>query len=254
MRWISDVRYIRTIRFPYSRHSSFAELCGLVDAFKPKDVFPCTVDEKKWDPELSMQHLFGPFCSSDIFRHDNDMMKIYEARLEQEAYERRMQSESQNETQSSGAGTGSPHAVHNAISNIDGSGSAGSEEQNVDSGNYFTAPADVLLLRKDTAAEAASEIPAQMQHRETLPTDQLEDGQDITITDHTGLSSAPNATPSTVVKRPASEAPSASSEQKHKRLKNWEIAYEAALGINGLTWADYGGLVSARPQTEEEEL
>jgi hypothetical protein len=202
-----------------------------------------------------MRHLFGPFCSGDVFRHDNDMMKIYEARLEQETYERRMQSESQNETQSSGAETDTPNAIPHTISNLDGGGrDAGPEEQDVDSGNYFTAPAHVLVLRKDTAGEAASEIPAQVQHRDDLHTEQIGDEQDTAITDEPELLPAPNAMSSTVAKRPANEAPSPSSEPKHKRLKNWRIAYEAALGINGLTWADYGGLVSARPQTEEEEL
>lgn len=38
----------KRITFPYSRHSSYPELCDLVKAFTPKDVFPCTVDETKW--------------------------------------------------------------------------------------------------------------------------------------------------------------------------------------------------------------
>lgn len=37
------------ITFPYSRHSSFFELRDLIDAFRPLDVYPCTVDEKRWD-------------------------------------------------------------------------------------------------------------------------------------------------------------------------------------------------------------
>lgn len=37
------------INFPYSRHSSYSELCHLVGAFTPKDVYPCTVDEHNWD-------------------------------------------------------------------------------------------------------------------------------------------------------------------------------------------------------------
>lgn len=36
------------ITFPYSRHSSYAEQCHLVDAFKPRDVWPCTADFKEW--------------------------------------------------------------------------------------------------------------------------------------------------------------------------------------------------------------
>ena len=38
----------RSIAFPYSRHSSYPELCHLVDAFKPRDVWPCTVNEEEW--------------------------------------------------------------------------------------------------------------------------------------------------------------------------------------------------------------
>lgn len=38
----------RIITFPYSRHSSYDELCHLVEVFQPMDVYPCTVDEKNW--------------------------------------------------------------------------------------------------------------------------------------------------------------------------------------------------------------
>lgn len=41
------------ITFPYSRHSSYAELCDLVRVFKPRDVYPCTVDEQHWDEGMS---------------------------------------------------------------------------------------------------------------------------------------------------------------------------------------------------------
>jgi DNA cross-link repair 1C protein len=41
----------RVIRFPYSRHSSYAELCNLVQAFMPQDVWPCTVDPEEWARE-----------------------------------------------------------------------------------------------------------------------------------------------------------------------------------------------------------
>lgn len=38
----------RTIIFPYSRHASYPELCHLISLFKPKDVWPCTVDKQDW--------------------------------------------------------------------------------------------------------------------------------------------------------------------------------------------------------------
>ncbi len=43
-----DDPYPKTITFPYSRHSSYAELRDLVQAFKPLDVYPCTVDRLTW--------------------------------------------------------------------------------------------------------------------------------------------------------------------------------------------------------------
>jgi hypothetical protein len=62
------------ITFCYSRHSSYSELCLLVGAFKPLDVYPCTVDERNWTPRDSMQSLFGHLCSGTAFRHDGEML------------------------------------------------------------------------------------------------------------------------------------------------------------------------------------
>lgn len=39
----------RIITFPYSRHSSYEELCHLIREFNPKDIYPCTVDEANWN-------------------------------------------------------------------------------------------------------------------------------------------------------------------------------------------------------------
>ncbi|KAF9883805.1 hypothetical protein FE257_002789 [Aspergillus nanangensis] len=61
------------LHFPYSRHSSYAELCQLVGAFKPRDIFPCTVDPITWCEDVSMQSLFGHLCSGRQFVHDNHM-------------------------------------------------------------------------------------------------------------------------------------------------------------------------------------
>ncbi|CAG8240533.1 unnamed protein product [Penicillium salamii] len=67
-----------TIRFPYSRHSSYSELCGLVAAFQPQDLYPCTVDSTKWNDDVSMERLFGHLCSGNMFTHDIRMRKIKE--------------------------------------------------------------------------------------------------------------------------------------------------------------------------------
>ncbi|KAJ9221110.1 hypothetical protein DTO169C6_6496 [Paecilomyces variotii] len=63
----------RKITFPYSRHSSYAELCELIAAFRPKDIYPCTVDPENWSEDVSMARLFGHLCSGDIFSHDEYM-------------------------------------------------------------------------------------------------------------------------------------------------------------------------------------
>lgn len=46
----------RVITFPYSRHSSYPELCDLVKVFHPKDVYACTVDANTWHEG------WFPFC------------------------------------------------------------------------------------------------------------------------------------------------------------------------------------------------
>lgn len=61
----------KTITFPYSRHASYPELCHLVSAFKPKDVWPCTVSPAEWIKDgITIKNLFGSYCSSTAFRHD----------------------------------------------------------------------------------------------------------------------------------------------------------------------------------------
>lgn len=63
----------RRIVFPYSRHSSYMELCHLLEALRPKDVYPCAVDEEDWSWEVSVENLFGHLCSGDVFAHDQKM-------------------------------------------------------------------------------------------------------------------------------------------------------------------------------------
>ncbi|TLD28821.1 hypothetical protein PspLS_03744 [Pyricularia sp. CBS 133598] len=59
------------VRFPYSRHSSYPELCHLVERFRPMDVWPCTYNAKEWiQHDLSIESLFGEYCSGNVFEHD----------------------------------------------------------------------------------------------------------------------------------------------------------------------------------------
>lgn len=66
------------IHFPYSRHSSYNELCELVSAFKPKDIYPCTTDPLTWDESTSIRALFGHLCSGNHFTHDAHMRDTIE--------------------------------------------------------------------------------------------------------------------------------------------------------------------------------
>lgn len=67
----------KRITFPYSRHASYSELCMLLEAFKPTELFPCTVDHENWTPEASMSFLFGHLYTDDTqFRHDQMMLRL----------------------------------------------------------------------------------------------------------------------------------------------------------------------------------
>jgi DNA cross-link repair 1C protein len=64
----------QTITFPYSRHSSYQEQCDLLNKLRPRDVWPCTFDPGRWfcrgKATITIEDLFGQYCSGDKFRHD----------------------------------------------------------------------------------------------------------------------------------------------------------------------------------------
>ncbi|KAL7914284.1 hypothetical protein GGI35DRAFT_238792 [Trichoderma velutinum] len=67
----SETSLPNVIRFPYSRHSSYAELCDLVNTFKPRDIWPCTFHLETWQKNaISIESLFGKYCSGNMFAHD----------------------------------------------------------------------------------------------------------------------------------------------------------------------------------------
>lgn len=80
--------------FPYSRHSSYEELCGLVKAFEPVDIYPCTINEDYMDLSVSIASLFGHLCSGSTFAHDEEMEMLASQReaLRKGKYNRDLQS------------------------------------------------------------------------------------------------------------------------------------------------------------------
>jgi hypothetical protein len=85
----------KSIRFPYSRHSSYAELCHFVETFSPLDVWPCTEDSQHWYQHgvlvpasnddssvsnsfagISIESLFGKYCSGTTYAYDEMMRSV----------------------------------------------------------------------------------------------------------------------------------------------------------------------------------
>ncbi|KAJ5929018.1 hypothetical protein N7454_006866 [Penicillium verhagenii] len=89
-----------TIRFPYSRHSSYSELCALIAAFRPKDIHPCTVDPSSWSENVSIRTLFGHLCSGEVFTHDLHMRETLEMQYDEERRARKRARYEDNSTQS----------------------------------------------------------------------------------------------------------------------------------------------------------
>ncbi|KAF2707264.1 hypothetical protein K504DRAFT_492776 [Pleomassaria siparia CBS 279.74] len=265
-----------TIRFPYSRHSSYSELCSLVKAFQPNDVFPCTVDEANWNPTLGMQPLFGSFCSSHIFRHDAEMMDMYEAREERTLKGKRPRQPSQEPLQTS--------EVHDAAFGVlatpkppcppNKTTVASTFEDEIDEIDEaeFYAPRETLVPTSRLVVKGKVHVPVTSPPLDdprthsspnTTPPPQPPKPSPKPSSNSAPLSSPPHhpthATPSITMHPSTTTIPSTCTNQNktesRPRLNNKAIAYQAALGI-GLTWADYGGLVSARrnSDTYEEEL
>lgn len=90
-------------QFPYSRHSSYNELCHLVEVFRPVDIHPCTVEEATWIWDFSMESLFGHLCSGTVFAHDKEMISLesQRAELQTSKRERAEDHESSEDTQKS---------------------------------------------------------------------------------------------------------------------------------------------------------
>ncbi|KAI1111714.1 artemis protein [Nemania sp. NC0429] len=59
------------IYFPYARHSSLPELRAFVNAFKARDITPCTFDVDIWlQKGWSIRELFSDCCSGQTFDYD----------------------------------------------------------------------------------------------------------------------------------------------------------------------------------------
>lgn len=237
----------RTIRFPYSRHSSYSELCDLVRAFEPQDVFPCTVDEAKWTPDLSMQSLFGQYCSASIFRHDVEMTDLYEARVQQQQREKRGRDDTQADTQTTDDQMRTPDENQSEMHSF----AIPTENSGVIRNDFDGLPE--LPASKDAAlAVSMHSVESQPStHRDLLSLAERVESNNAPLLDVTGPSLLSMSVQSdTASARPLNFA--SREPNPEKKLTNRRLAYEAAIGAC-LTWADYGGLTSTRNHEEREE-
>ena len=79
---ISTTKLTTTLRFPYSRHSSYNELRELVAAFRPRDICPCTVELETWSEDVSMEVLFGDLCPEHVWIYDAENRSMAAERRE----------------------------------------------------------------------------------------------------------------------------------------------------------------------------
>ncbi|KAF2627553.1 hypothetical protein BU25DRAFT_392709 [Macroventuria anomochaeta] len=228
----------KTIRFPYSRHSSYSELCELIAAFKPRDVFPCTVDEATWTPDLSMRALFGEHCSAQIFRHDAEMMHIFRARKKYKETQKRDRSESQQDTQfETSPEITVPSVAKPKVAKLDNEKPAVLPEEEVEE--------TIADVEKTATNRAADAYPAQAL-----------DLTSAVLPLPIAVQPVPKEvlTPATSTPRPfpSSSKSKASKSERKRKLTNAHLAYEAAIGTY-LTWADFGGLESTKSIEEKNE-
>ncbi|KAJ8105487.1 hypothetical protein OPT61_g10146 [Boeremia exigua] len=220
-----------TIHFPYSRHSSYSELCELVAAFKPHDVFPCTVDEATWTPELSIRALFGEHCSAQTFRHDAEMMRILKARQPYDT-QKRDRDESQQDSQ-------------------------------------FETPPETTIpsVAKPKVVDSEAERPVRLP--EAAVEETIAETTIVSVTkQRTGPDSTfkilPELGPAVLPLKEEMTFPASSPRpylsssksrvwpEKKRKLNNAHLAYEAAIGTH-LTWADFGGLECTRSAQARKE-
>jgi hypothetical protein len=290
-----------TIRFPYSRHSSYSELCMLVQAFQPKDVFPCTVDEGRWHPTLGMRTLFGNHCSADFFRHDAEMMDMYDARVDREQKGKRGRDESQEKsrTQTSEENSAGPAVLdklqQRGLRTVTGTSTIDRELEDMEQKELkrteitddeieeteFHTPVESPRTPRHTSEldgqigvqTASPKLPSFDARTRTPPTtlnaishepNTVPEPDPSPTQSNTPLPLQPIASPAIAIAAQAptsdveTQIPASTSTKKLKskiskpKLSNKAIAYKAAQG-DGLTWADFGGLVSTKGVEEEEE-
>lgn len=258
----------KVISFPYSRHSSFVELCDIIAMFKPRDIYPCTVDFDTWTPEMSMRTLFGHLCSADLFEFDYRMAK--EKGIPFGGHDNDQHHEEHDDD-----GHSTQRTTMTEESNNDSQGQAFAERVDV-SEQEATSPS----IQRHPSLSQAQVIPGGSQHPQPTTHDALHDTPALAsstflpasdnlslIRNQEWVSGQHDIEPQRRLNprvssplsqdKPKGSAPFLQGLPKpttpEAPLSTAELAYHAALGYCGFDWCDFGGLVSAGNNHTEKE-
>ncbi|KAJ9646407.1 hypothetical protein H2199_002456 [Coniosporium tulheliwenetii] len=212
----------RTITFPYSRHPSYSELCRLVEALRPHDVYPCTVDYANWNSSLSMRTLFGHLCSGDVFAHDELMHELLAEREEESGARKRKR----------GDGSATPENQDSET-----------EDESPVTQIRITSPRPAVISGDESSAAFFTPLQA-------LPEEQTASGLSTPSRRFEGRSTVE----SLHVESEVSSVASFDQSVDYARWSTRDWAYNCAAGFHGLTWADFGGLVCAGDGHSEREV
>lgn len=218
----------RTITFPYSRHSSYSELCELVAAFRPQDIHPCTVDEDSWTELFSMRTLFGQHCSDNVFAHDRFMMANLSNKLHNHSSQGSMQTRSE---------------VGNAQEPMDDDSQWTTSELSDPEGGEH--------VKGEVFYSAHSGPHESFAHQSEVASFTAVEGVEVTTS-----MDLPESSPAQDPTRPVqSQEELSSSLEEHpsdRSIQRW--AYDAAAGLNGMSWETFGGLECTKAVSAESAL
>lgn len=224
--------------FPYSRHSSYTELCHLIEAFEPRDIWPCTVDKANWTAAQSMSFLFGHLYDTPCkFTHDQEMFrKTGDANaVVPESGSRHL--ESIEERSATTIGKGGLSETATSHTHTWQPAALPHDNKRRDVASAATVADDHAKKRRRSDDHAADD-------RKT-PAAQEEDG--------TGSTSSRPSCSSRVLSAAASAVPISLSPQEYSEA--WkQQAFEAAQGKNSIDWNDITLVSVSGHQEREKEL
>jgi DNA cross-link repair 1C protein len=274
----SELDLREMITFPYSRHSSYSELRELVAAFHPCDIYPCTVNAAYWTPAYSMRSLFGDLCSDDVFEHDQVMMahcvtgnepqehRENVARAGDETQRLKTPEKQDDNNEQTTSYSGMEEMVGDSEASFDAKVPSKTPPGSLNAGQYaFDTTVSQYVISPPSASrsiEKATSVTAIGKLHPTTILPRTEPGVKSRI-DLVSPSCHSNDTtqPGSLSEQFSSLYSNAIQERAHasdshmslsQRISVRNLAYNAALGIHGYDWNEFGGLSSVKYSGDKE--